>query len=105
MYIQIVKFETTLTEAQAWEAAETRIEAYRALPGLIQKFYVKLAEPNHFSGVYIWESEAAMKAFRQSELAATIPAAFKVVGAPEITVGEVAFLLRDADQGLLAKAG
>jgi len=95
MIIQIVKFETTLTEDEVVAVANERIEKFRALPGLIQKYYVRLAGPNHYGGVYIWESREAMAAYRQSDLASSIPAAYQVKGAPTIEILEAMFPLRD----------
>jgi len=93
--IQIVRFESTLTESQVTRVAEERIEKFRALPGLIQKYYVKLGQPNHYGGIYIWDSMESLKAYRSSELAATIPEAYQIVGAPTLEVLEGLFQLRD----------
>lgn len=48
--IQIVRFESELSEEAVLAVAQSRIEEFRALPGLIQKYYVKLAEPNRYGG-------------------------------------------------------
>jgi len=95
MIIQIVKFETTLTEEEVVAVANERIERFRALPGLIQKYYIKLAEPNHYGGVYIWDSREAMATYRQSDLASSIAAAYKVKGAPTMEILETLFPLRN----------
>lgn len=94
MVIQIVKFETTLSEQQVRAVAEERIERFRAMPGLLQKYYVKLDRPNAYGGVYVWDSMDSLAAFRQTELAATIPTAYAVKGAPQIEVFEGMFPLR-----------
>ena len=95
MFIQIVQFETTLSREEAIAVAEGRIDAFRAVPGLVQKHYLQLGKPNHFAGFYMWESLEAMQAFRASDLAKTIPAAYKVVGAPDVEVAELMFSLRE----------
>ena len=95
MYILTVRFATTLSEEEVLAAAHKRADQFRALPGLLQKYYVKLAEPNHYGGIYIWDSLESMQSYRESELAATIPAAYKVVGKPKIEVLESLFQLRE----------
>lgn len=103
MFIQFVQFETTLTEAEVMAIAEERAPQFRAIEGLVQKFYLKLDKPNHYGGFYIWASREAMAAFRQSELARTIPSAYRVVGAPDVDIHELLFPLRD-DAALGAEA-
>jgi len=51
MVIQIVKFQTTLSEEEVLAIAKERADQFRALPGLVQKYYVKLPQPNQYGGV------------------------------------------------------
>jgi heme-degrading monooxygenase HmoA len=94
MITQFVKFESALTEEEALAICEARKPQYLATPGLIQKYYLKLDEPNHYGGFFLWESREAMAAFRESELGKTIASAYKVVGTPHIEVHELMFPLR-----------
>ena len=96
MIVQFVSFESSLPETEVLKVAEDRIESFRALPGLLQKTYVKLPEPNRYGGIYLWDSIESMKAFHESDLAATIPSAYKVVGAPKVEIMEAMFQLREA---------
>jgi heme-degrading monooxygenase HmoA len=95
MIVQFVQFETSLSEDEIMAVAEERAPQFRAIPSLIQKFYLKLDKPNHYGGFYIWESAEALAKYRQSELAKSIPAAYRIVGAPEVSVYEMLFPLRD----------
>jgi len=95
MIIQIVKFETTLSEDEVMAIANERADRFRALPGLLQKYYVKLDRANHYGGVYIWDSAESMAAFRESDLAASIPTAYKVKGKPDIEILHTLFQLRE----------
>lgn len=95
MIIQTVKFETSLSEDELMAVAKGRLDQYRATPGLIEKFYCKYAEPNVYGGVLIWESIESLKAFSETELAATIPQVYKVVGQPNVEVINSMFELRD----------
>lgn len=95
MIVQFVQFETSLSENELMAIAEERAPQFRAIPDLVQKFYLKLNKPNHYGGFYIWKSRQAMLAFRETELAKTIPAAYKVIGAPVVDVHELLFPLRE----------
>ncbi|MCG6882413.1 MAG: hypothetical protein LJE62_01520 [Silicimonas sp.] len=94
MIVQFVKFETTLTLDEVEAVANERLPQFQAIPGLVQKYYLKLDKPNHYGGFYIWRSKEDLVAFRASDLAKTIPAAYKVVGAPDVEVHDVLFPLR-----------
>ena len=94
MIIQLVKFESELSEDEVWAVANERVDQFRSLPGLVQKYYVKLDEPDHYGGVYVWDSMESLAAYRGSDLAASIAKAYKVKGAPEIEVLDVVFPLR-----------
>ena len=93
MIVQFVQFESALTEEEVVQVARDRQDEYAATPGLVQKFYLKLGKPNHYGGFMIWETPEALQAFRESELAKTIPASYKVIGAPDVDIHEMLFPL------------
>lgn len=95
MIIQIIKFESALSEDDVMAVAEERAPQFREIPGLLQKYYVKLDRPNHYGGVYIWDSTESLSAYRESDLAASIPVAYKVIGKPSIEVLNGLFQLRN----------
>jgi Putative mono-oxygenase ydhR len=47
------------------------------VPGLIQKIYGRDEKTGDTCGIYFFESKEALAAFRESELAKTIPAAYE----------------------------
>lgn len=93
MIVQFVQFETSLSEEEIMAVAKAREPGYAATPGLAQKFYLKLNKPGHFGGILIWETRDAMAAFAETELARTIPSAYKVIGAPDVDVHDLLFPL------------
>ena len=95
MIIQIIKLKSGLTEEELLNIARERQPKFQALPGLIQKYYVKLDQPGHYSGIYVWDSMESLQSFRKSELAASIPEAYKLLEAPQIEVMDLLFQLRD----------
>lgn len=95
MVIQIIKFETLLSEAEVLEVAKSRLEQFKSIPGLLQKYYVKLQEPNKYGGIYVWDSMESLKSYRESELASSIPEAYRITGNPSIEILDTLFQLRD----------
>ncbi len=77
---------------------EERAPQYRALPGLLQKYYVREGETGEYAGIYLWDSEESMREFRDSELARTIPTVYKVVGQPRVEILDMILPLRPAAQ-------
>lgn len=95
MVVQIVKLKSGLSEEELLVIAKDRASRFRAIPGLIQKYYVRLSEPGVYGGVYVWDSRESMQAYIKSDLAATIAQAYKGIGAPNVEISEVLFQLRE----------
>jgi hypothetical protein len=95
MIIQIIKFETSLSEDEVLAVANARADRFRALPGLIQKYYIALEQPNQYGGIYVWDSMESLSSYRESDLAATISEAYEVKGQPSVEIVNTLFQLRD----------
>jgi heme-degrading monooxygenase HmoA len=95
MIIQIIKLKSALTEEELLKVAREREPSFKALPGLIQKYYVKLGNPGEYGGVYVWDSKESLQAYRASDLASTIPQAYQLIEAPGIETADVLFQLRE----------
>lgn len=95
MIIQIIKLKTGLAENELLSTAREREHYFKEIPGLLQKYYVKLGQAGQYGGVYVWDSKESLKAFQESELAASIPKAYKLTEAPDIEILDVLFQLRD----------
>jgi len=93
MVVQIVRFKSGLTYEQLMKVAEERAPQFRALKGLVQKYYLKYDGADEYGAVYLWESEAALNEYRASELFRTIPATYQVQGAPDIQPAELVMTL------------
>jgi heme-degrading monooxygenase HmoA len=98
MIVQFVKFPSGLSEEQVRQTMEERAPQFRALPGLLQKYYGRERETGEFCGIYLWDSEESLAEFRASELAHTIPAAYQVTRQPRIELFDVLFPLRSGEQ-------
>jgi hypothetical protein len=91
MIVQTVKFETSLSFDEVINTAKSRSGFFQELPGLVHKYYVALQTPNHYGGIYVWQSKEAMETFWATEHAGKIPEAYGVVGEPCIKVMEGLF--------------
>ncbi len=89
-----MRFESALPEEEILQVAADRLDDFKLLPGLLQKYYVKFDGPNQFGGIYVWDSKEALAAFRESDLAASIPEAYKVQGKPRVETIDGLFTLR-----------
>ena len=95
MILQTVTFSSGLDEEELLQIARERAPQFQALPGLLQKYYVKGNEPGQYRGVYIWDSVESLEEYRRSDLAASIPTAYKALAPPAVERLEILFPLRD----------
>lgn len=95
MIVQLIKLKTRLPQEELLKRARERAPKFEAIPGLVQKYYVKLAGENEYGGLYIWDSAESIQTFRASELAKSIPGAYEISEAPNIELMNVLFQLRD----------
>ena len=77
MVVHFVRITTHLAHEEVRQIMEERAPRFRQVPGLLQKYYGYEASSEAFCGCYIFDSEESRQAFRQSELARSIPAAYQ----------------------------
>jgi heme-degrading monooxygenase HmoA len=95
MILQIVNLKSALPEEELLTRAHERAPQFRAIPGLLQKYYMNRPGEGEYAGVYIWDSMDSLASFRESDLAKSIPAAYEVSEPPVIEIGEILFPLRE----------
>lgn len=76
---------------------------FREVPGLVQKIYGRDRATGDVCGIYFFENEQALAAFRETELARTIPAAYEAVDVRR-EVYDVLYPLRP-ERGPFAEVG
>lgn len=96
MIIQFIRLKTTLPVDELMRRAREREPQFKALPGLLQKYYVQMSEPGEYGGIYVWDTLESLQAFRKTELAASIPGAYEVIEAPALETLKVLFQLRES---------
>lgn len=94
-YAVLVRLESELERDEIERIMNERAPEFRAIDGLIQKYYLKGMGPNEYGGFYLWRSLDDVTEYRKSELAATIAAAYHCVGTPTVDVFEIVMPLRD----------
>ena len=94
-YAVLVRVRSELDRDEIERIMKERAPEFRALDGLVQKYYLEGPEPGEYGGFYLWRSLDDVVEHRESELAATIAAAYQGVGGPSVEVFKVVMPLRD----------
>ena len=95
MILQIIKLKSNLPEEELLRRAREREPQFEAIPGLVQKYYVKTDQPGQYGGIYVWDSPESLQTYRNSDLAKSIPEAYEITEAPNIEIMDILFRLRD----------
>jgi len=90
-----VRLRTSLSREELERVMHERAPEFRALDGLEQKYYLHDPATGEYGGFYVWRSIEDVAAYRESDLAASIAAAYQTTGPPEVTVFEIVMPLRD----------
>ena len=91
----LVRLKSSLPTEQIEAVVEERAPEFRALEGLQQKYYIHNAQTGEYGGLYLWESEEALTAYRKSELRASIAKAYQAEGEPQVELFQITKILRD----------
>ena len=77
--ILFVRIKSRLDAEEFERRLVERRPRFRDVPGLVQKIYGREEASGDVCGIYFFENEEALVAFRETELARTIPAAYEAV--------------------------
>jgi hypothetical protein len=77
--ILFVRIESGLDAEEFERRLVERRPRFREVAGLVQKIYGRDDASGDVCGIYFFESEEALAAFRETDLAQTIPAAYEAV--------------------------
>jgi len=98
MIVQMFKFKSRLPDEEVRRIMRERAPRFREQKGLLQKFYGYEESTSMHTGIYIWDSRNSMHAFRETELAKSIPSAYQVETPPRVEVFELIFPLRRMEE-------
>lgn len=93
MIVQIVRYKSGLPDEEVLEQFDARSGRYREVEGLLQKYYVRYPESGEHGGVYIWDSEASLRRWQETNLAGTLAETYKVEDEPQSELLEVVLVL------------
>ena len=75
--ILFVRIKSKLGEKELERRLIERRPRFLEVPGLLQKIYGRDEATGDMCGIYFFENQAALAAFRETELAQTIPTAYE----------------------------
>jgi len=75
--ILFVRVKSSLDPAELERRLVERRPRFHEVPGLVQKIYGRDESTGDVCGIYFFEDHAALSAFRETELAKTIPTAYE----------------------------
>ena len=61
-----------------------RLPQFRKVKGLIQKYYSYDETTGEWAGIYLWDSEASLLQYLESDLRKSIPAAYELTEPPRV---------------------
>jgi len=83
--ILFVRIQSDLDFEELERRALERLPRFKEVPGLVQKLYGKDPATGDVCGIYFFEDEQSLAAYRDSELAKSIPAAYEATDVrPEV---------------------
>lgn len=103
MELVFAMFESGLDHEEVTETMRQRAERFRAVDGLVQKYFVHDEANGRYGACFIFDSVASRDAYFESDLSAGVGEAYAITGTPEVTKAHLLFPLREAD-GLPAPA-
>lgn len=77
--VLFVRVKSQLEPEELERRVQERRPRFADVPGLIQKIYGRDESTGDLCGIYFFEDEAALTAFRKSDLAQTIPSAYEAL--------------------------
>ncbi len=90
----LVRFHSALSMEEINEVIHSRIEEFRALEGLEQKYYLRNEATGEVAGLYLWRSEEDFTAYLNSALRASIAEAYQTEGEPRVELFHIQETLR-----------
>ena len=75
--VLFVRITSQLDRAEFDRRLHERRSRFLEVPGLVQKVYGRDPDTGDVCGIYFFETDEALEAFRESELARTIPSAYE----------------------------
>jgi hypothetical protein len=95
MIIQIIRYTSGLSHDEVNRRFIERSDRYRNVPGLMQKYYVRFARTGEYGGIYVWDSQESLDAWRAGNLSGTLAETYQIEGEPARELAEVMLVLHE----------
>ncbi len=93
MDVVLILFKSDLPKEKVINNFEARSDLYRAVPGLVQKYYIHDEATGHFGGIHVFDSHESAEAFMNSDLVKSIGGAQKSHEPPTVRLLHVDLVL------------
>ena len=93
MEVVLILFKSDLPKDKVIKNFEARADLYRAVHGLVQKYYVHDEATGHFGGIHVFDSHESAEAFMESDLVKSIGSAQKSHEPPTVRLLQVDMVL------------
>ncbi len=90
----IVRFKSSLSPEELKKRYTERMPLFRAIPGLLQKYYIHDPVSEEWGGVYLWDSKESLEQYKASDLRKSIAETYQITGTPRIEISYVIDTLR-----------
>lgn len=91
--IELVRFASRLTADEVLERFEDGSGKYRQVPGLLQKYYIHSPATDEYGGVYVWDTEDSLQAWRETYPLSTLAGTYQVKDEPHRELLDVMVVL------------
>jgi hypothetical protein len=95
MEVVFILFKSNLPKEEVIRNFEARADLYRAVPGLVQKYYIHDEKTGHFGGIHIFDSLESAEMFMNSALVKSIGSAQSSHEPPTIRLLHIDLVLHD----------
>jgi len=95
MEVVLILFKSNLPKDKVIKNFEARADLYRAVPGLVQKYYIHDDSTGHFGGIHIFDTLEAAEAFMGSDLVKSIGNAQNSHERPTVRLLHIDLVLRN----------
>ena len=95
MIIQIIRYKSGLSRDEVERRFMERSGAYRKVPGLVQKYYVRFTGTGEYGGIYVWDSPESLDAWKAGNLSGSLADTYQVEGEAGRELAEVILVLHE----------